>query len=148
VLKVAGDVDFDGANGGRWSFGPDASLETLGSGGALQSFEVAGRNLGFVAAGFTNDNFYLPELVIGPDGRLVLRDQRDNGNQSAGVSEALYVDKLVFSDSLGLIYLNGVDLYYNQLVGSEAQIVPEPATLLYVALGLVALVYRARARAR
>jgi hypothetical protein len=57
VLKVAGNVDFDGPNSGRWNFGSAASLHTNGNGGASvgswdgwQSYEVNGRNLGLVAA--------------------------------------------------------------------------------------------------
>jgi len=94
-----------------------------------------------VAAGFTNGNFYLPELVIGPDGRLVLRDLRDNGNRAGGGHEALYVDKLVFSDSLGLLDLNGLDIFYNTLVGSADQIIdvaaPEPSVGALLAPGLL-----------
>ena len=156
ILRIARNVDFDGPNAGRWFFGPSASLETNGAGGAAlgdwsdwQSFEAAGLDLGFVGAGFTNGNFYLPELVIGSDGRLVLRDRRDNGNRAGGGREALYVDTLVFSDSLGLLDLNGIDLYYNHLVGSPDQIIdvaaPEPATAwLFGAAFAVALAARRR----
>jgi len=150
VLRVAQNVDFDGPNAGRWHFGSSASLQTNGPGGASvgawgawQSFEAAGRDLGLVAAGFANDNFYLPELVVGSDGRLVLRDRRDNGNRASGGHEAVYVDTLVFSDSLGLLDLNGIDLYYNHLVGSPDQIidvaVPEPSLAWLVACALVGL---------
>jgi hypothetical protein len=109
LLKVAGNLAFDGANGGRWQFGPSSSITlTRGTGAAIgdwsgwQRIEAAGLDLGLVAAGFTNGNFNLPELVIGPDGRLALRDQFDNGNRAPGTPEAVYVT-LVFSDALGLL---------------------------------------------
>jgi hypothetical protein len=150
ALHVAGSVDFDGPNAGRWLFAPDASLEAnrgggaaVGSWGGWQFFEASGRDLGLVAAGFTNDNFYLPELVISADGRFVLRDLRDNGNHSGDGHEAVYVDTLVFSDSLGLLNLNGIDLYYNHLVGSLDQIinvaVPEPSSVLLFGLATLGL---------
>jgi hypothetical protein len=150
ALHVAGSVDFDGANAGRWNFAPTASLEANRGGGAAvgqwggwQFFEASGRDLGLVAAGFTSDNFYLPELVVGAYGRLVLRDLRDNGNHSGDSHEAVYVDTLVFSDSLGLLNLNGIDLYYNHLVGSVDQIinvaVPEPSSPLLLGLAMLGL---------
>jgi hypothetical protein len=150
LLRVAGNLAFDGANGGRWSFGPSSVVAlTRGSGTAVgdwagwQRIEAAGRDLGPVAAGFTNDNFYLPDLVIGVDGRLALRDQFDNGNRSLGAPEAVYVNTLVFSDALGLLDLNGLHLYYNHLVGSAAQIidvaVPEPEQVSLVASMLLAI---------
>ena len=80
--------------------------------------------------------------MIGPDGRLVFQDHRDNGNRVGDGREAVYVDTLVFSDSLGLLDLNGIALYYNHLVGSVDQIVdvavPEPGMewLLGAALAL------------
>jgi hypothetical protein len=57
------------------------------------------------------------------------------------VHEALYVDKLVFSDSLGLLDLNGLDIFYNTLVGSPDQIIdvaaPEPDLVGLLASGLL-----------
>jgi hypothetical protein len=150
LLKVAGNLAFDGPNGGRWLFGPSSSVTlTRGTGAAIgdwsgwQRIEAAGRDLGDVAAGFTNSNSFFPELVIGPDGRLALRDQFDNGNRTPGTPEAVYVDTLVFSDALGLVDLNGLHLYYNHLVGSAAQIidvaVPEPQQISLVGAMLLAL---------
>jgi hypothetical protein len=158
LLKVAGNLAFDGANGGRWLFGSGSSVTFTRSTGApvgdwsgWQRIEAAGLDLGAVAAGFTNGNFYLPELVIGPDGRLALRDQFDNGNRTPGGPEAVYVDTLVFSDALGLLDLNGLHLYYNHLVGSAAQIidvaVPEPAeisSLNALALAVLACIRKPR----
>lgn len=149
ALRVAGNVDFDGPNAGRWSFATGALLEARGGAGAAvgawsdwQSLEAAGRDLGLLAAGFSSGNFYLPQLVIGPDGHLLLRDGRDNGNRD-GAPESLYVDTLVFSDSLGLLDLNGIRLYYNHLVGSPDQIIdvlaPEPAAAWLLGVTLAAL---------
>ena len=116
---------------------------------ARNSLGRRGQILGAVAAAFTNSNFYFPELVIGADGRLALRDQFDNGNRSAG-PEAVYVDTLVFSDALGLLDLNGLHLYYNHLVGSAAQIidvaVPEPGEVSLLAAMLLVLAIGAPAR--
>ena len=155
LLKVAGSVDFDGPNGGRWTFGPSASLEALGGSGAAvgdwaqwKSLEAAGRDMGLVAAGFASSNFYLADLVIGPGGRIYLRDERENGNHVGPGHEVVYVDTLVFSDALGLIDLNGITLYYNHLVGSPSQIidqpVPEPAMAWLCGLGLALLGRRGR----
>ncbi len=139
ILRLAGDIDLDGANNGRWHFGPSASLEINGARGAAigdwgdwQFLEATGINLFLqpVDGGIMSTGLYLPEIVIGPDGRLVLRDRRDNGNRPFNLPEVVYVDTLVFSDSLGLLNLNGIALYYNHLVGSAEQIinvaVPEP----------------------
>src|SRR5258706_9695495 len=63
ALRIAGNVDFDGSNGGRWRFAPGASLEASRGGGAAvgdwgewQFVEGSGRDLGLVAAGFPSDN--------------------------------------------------------------------------------------------
>jgi hypothetical protein len=155
ALRIAGNVDFDGVNAARWSFAPGASLHAARGGGAAvgdwagwQRLEVAGRDLGADPSGFTADNFYLPELVVDADGRLALRDRFDNGNRSGDAHEALYVDTLVFSDSLGLLDVNGINLYFNHLVGSLDQIidvaVPEPGLEWLVACALVGLVVSRR----
>ena len=153
MLKVAGNLAFDGENGGRWLLGPSSVVALTRGGGApigdwsgWQSVEAAGRDLGSVAGGFSNDNFYFPEVVVGADGRVLLRDRLDNGNRAPGGPEAVYVDTLVFSDALGLLDVNGIHLYYNHLVGSAARIfdiaVPEPGELWLVAVGGVILVLR------
>lgn len=159
ILRVAGDVDLDGANGGRWRFGPSASLEINGSRGAAvgdwgdwQFLEATGINLFLQPVGIDRTGLYLPEIVIGSDGRLVLRDRRDNGNRPFDFPEVVYVDTLIFSDSLGLLNVNGIHLYYNHLVGSVDQIidvaVPEPYTvwLLGAALAVAAAARELRSR--
>jgi hypothetical protein len=81
--------------------------------------------------------------VIGPDGRLVFLDVRDNGNKPfvGGPGEQVYVGTLEFADSLGLVNLNGIHISYQNLIGSPDQIidvpVPEPelAWLVAAALG-------------
>jgi hypothetical protein len=148
ILRVAGNVDLDGANGGRWNFATGSSFETNGPGGAAigdwshwQSLEATGPKLFIQPIG--DSGMYLPELVIGPDGRLVLRDLRDNGHHIGDLGEAVYVGTLVFSDSLGLLNLNGISLYYNTLVGSIEQIidiaVPEPGVAWLMTPALAAI---------
>jgi hypothetical protein len=61
------------------------------------------------ADGFTL-NFDLTELIIGSGAKLHLADFFDNGNRidiGYGAAEALYVDTLRFSDTSGLLNLNG-----------------------------------------
>lgn len=142
LLEVAGSVAFDGANGGRWLFEPGSILKLTGT-APWQFLEAAGLDEGQVPAGFTSANFALPELEIGADGHLALRDLFDNGNRTNG-AEAVYVDKLVFDDGAGQLDLNGLHLYYNTLVGSPGQIInvlaaPEPGADVLVAAGLVGL---------
>ena len=93
--------------------------------------EVAGQDLGIDPeshagdpAGFV-DNFELPNLLIGPAAHVSLVDNMDNGNRDGpfGVSEALYVDTLTFTDVEGRLNLNQLHLYYNNLNGSEGQII-------------------------
>ena len=160
VLRIAGNLDFDGPQLGRWSFATGAFFETSGGAGAAvgdwddwQSLEAAGRDLGLIAAGFSSANFYLPRLIIGPDGHLFLKDGRDNGNRALDESEAVYVDTLVFSDSLAQLNLNGIRLYYNHLVGTTSQIidvpVPEPAaSALVSAIALLAAARSLRRKER
>ena len=155
ALRLAGNVDLDGSAGGRFVFGPGASFEAAHGGGAAvgdwanwQFVEVAGRDLGDDPTAFRTTNAYLPELVIGPDGRLFFEDHADNGNRQPGVAEAIYVDTLVFDDAQGLLDLNGIRLFYNHLVGSASQIidvaVPEPSALVLATLALTSLGVRRR----
>ena len=77
-------------------------------------------------------SFSIPVLKIGPDSHVLLTDLLDNGNRggSAGAPEALYVDQLVFSDPSGQIDLNGLHLYYQQLLGGSAsQIIDVPVNV-------------------
>jgi len=154
IVRMAGDFRIYGSTQGRWTFAPTSSLDLSNAGEhggvffALR-YEVAGADLGQVAAGFSNDNYYLPNLVIEPDGRVDLFDVFDNGNRIGGKREALYVDTLTFADATGLIGLNGIDLYYNHLIGSPDQIlpgklVPEPAIGALLGAGLLALLASAR----
>ncbi len=150
ILRVAGDVDIAGANETRFAFGPGSSLEIVGPGGAAlgdwaswQFMEATGIDLFLQPLNGGGMGLYLPKLVIGPDGRLVFRDLRDNGNKPFPEfsGEEVWVGTLEFADSLGLVNKNGITLHYSQLVGSPDQIidvpVPEPelAWLVAAALG-------------
>jgi hypothetical protein len=132
VLKMTGGVGAGIGNWGNWGF-----------------LEVGGRDLGTdpanhvgAAGGFSN-NFDLTELTIGAGASVFLQDLFDNGNRSS--AEALYVSTLRFSDSLGLLNLNGLHLYYSTFIGNPNQIidmpvsfapVPEPCTMALLSMGL------------
>ncbi len=90
----------------------------------FSSFEVAGRDVGDIASGYTS-NFNVPHLVIGPGAKVNLFDAVNNGNRggSGGNAEALYVGTVEFLDGAGRINLNGHHLYYSNLIGSAGQIV-------------------------
>jgi hypothetical protein len=111
--------------------------------GLWPSLEVGGLDFGADPAGFSN-NFEHTKLIIGSDAHVFLQDLFDNGNRSAGNDEALYVDTLIFSDSLGQLNLNGLNIYYNNLVGNTSQIinqvVPIPAAAWLFGSGLLGLV--------
>ena len=82
-------------------------------------------------AGFIN-NFEFWQLVINSGAHISLVDVIDNGNRNGpnGVAEALYVNRLVFEDTTGRLNLNGLHLYYNELVdGDISQIIDLPQLL-------------------
>jgi len=104
------------------------------------SVEVAGKDLGPVAAGFVG-NFVLGSLVIGGDAprSIWLEDIIDNGNRSS--AEALYVHNLTVGPGSKLD-LAGLHLYYDgtlvnngTIIGGTPLFVPEPATLGILLLG-------------
>ena len=109
-----------------WDWNPQAELRLVGGTQPERwaRLEIAGTDLGMVSNGFS-DNFELPKLVVGDGAEVLLLDILNNGNRGVS-SEALYVDVLEFSDPSGLINLNGLNLYYNTLVGDPAQIVDQP----------------------
>ncbi len=88
-------------------------LEMTFQGGlmVLDSFEVAGKDLGATMDGCT-DNFALGGLLLGdyPEGRVRLDDAFDNQPGWAG-TEALYVHRLTVMGGSEL-NLNGLNLYY------------------------------------
>lgn len=163
TLKVDGDFSIMLTNENNFNIGAGAVLEMaagigVGAGDwdAWGVLEVGGTDSGNDpithagnGAGFSN-NFDLTTLEIAAGASILLADLFDNGNRggSYAFDEALYVDTLVFADGTGTLNLNGLNLYYNTLVGSEGQIinqvVPEPSTALLLAMGLVGLAARRR----
>ena len=97
----------------------------------ITHIEVAGSDMGTDPATFTGDpagfinNFHLPRLIVGAGARAMLVDDVNNGNRNGafGADEALYVDTLEFEDAAGGLYLNGLHLYYNTLIGDASQVV-------------------------
>jgi T5SS/PEP-CTERM-associated repeat protein len=153
TLQLAGDFRHDMAEESQWSWGEDGVLAMTGGVGADTNslagwarLEAAGTDLGDVPAGYTN-NFQVAKLVIGAGARVVVGDELDSGNRNGpgGAAEALYVDTLEFADATGLLGLNGVTIYYNQLIGDPSQLtaIPEPGSGCLVLVGLLLLAKRA-----
>jgi|GEM_PF-4907036 len=137
AISLTGSLTFANVIEGEWFWSSSAVLEMYGGVGAADydpndyvQLEIGGRDLGDDPNNHTGDpngfadNFDLPELVIGPDAHVNLADAVDNGNRngSGGPAEALYVDRLRFTDTDGRLVLNGFHLYYNTLNGDQSQI--------------------------
>ena len=131
-----------------------ANLSLVFEGGDDQwaTLEVAGEDMGFSTAGFT-DNFALDTLQIGSESdvaRVQLVDLFDNQPAWDG-SEAFYVKTLIVGTN-SLLDLNGLHIYYQQgifgddalLTGGEvtALAIPEPATLGLLLMGGLVLLRR------
>ena len=121
----------------------------------MDTFEVAGGDLGAVPGGFDN-NFALYALTLGGVGvgEVQLVDWEDNGNRGefGDQPEALYVKHLVLGAG-STLDLNGYHLYYqtldNQggtfLNGTPIQAIPEPGTLALIVpalLGFAGIAFR------
>lgn len=89
-----------------------------GGGATSNKLEVAGRDIGALRTGLT-DNFALKTLTVGGDttGNVLLADLFDNGNRvgPVGDAEALYVDSLIVTSGSKLD-LASLHLYYGTLV--------------------------------
>ncbi len=122
----------------------------------LDSMEVAGREVGPAIEGL-EDNFAIGTLKVGSDtrvGRLTLRDSIRNW---PGVFDrnALYVENLVIGAGSSLD-LSGLNVYYLNgeidpdatviLNGGEMTRIPEPTSLAFLTLGVLALARRTRRR--
>ncbi len=155
-LSLSGSLVFDSQNEGTWNWNVGSTLEFTGGVDAVigdwenwSSLEIGGFDFGDQEIGYANGNFYLPTLMIGSRSHLYLENLLDNGNLagSGGYFEALYVDNLIFSDALGLLNLNNLNLYYHNLTGNAGQIInvfvnqaiPEPSTYVLFALVLFAI---------
>ncbi len=127
-----------------------------GGSSVVDPFEVAGEDMGAVFAGLES-NFALGTLQLGGDdiGQLKLVNLFDNQPGWEG-SEALYVEKLILGAG-SMLDLNGFNLYYFSLGGTgsipdnidtshggSVQQIPEPATMLLLALGGLAMIKRRR----
>ena len=129
-----------------------------GGSSAVDTFEVAGVDLGAVAEGFV-ENFTLDALILGGSdiGQIQLVDNIDN-QLASNQNEALYVKNLVLNFG-SLLDLNGLNLYYETLIDDGGTIilnggglfqvntyaaVPEPASLVLVGVGVVTLLRRKR----
>jgi hypothetical protein len=102
--------------------GHDATFEDRTTWARL---EVGGADLGNNPSGFSN-NFEIPNLVLQDGTQLLLTDYFDNGNRGTSGREVLYVDELRFLGDNATLNLNGIDIFYNTLIGNPDQIVNIP----------------------
>jgi hypothetical protein len=129
TIALSGDFIF-GSHKDGWGWQETSTLAMVGGVGAHTSdfaewgaLEIGGTDVGSDGDNaFALANFFLPQLVIGPGAHTYLVDTIDNSGDGLRTSDALYVDKLVFSDDKSVLNLNGLKLYYRTLEGHVQQI--------------------------
>jgi len=139
VVSINKTLSFEMTDEANWFWGPDSVLALTGGVGSpigdwenWTRLEVGGTDLGDTTEGF-NHNFDLSILRIGEGAHAFLEDVIDNGNRGGGggaatgvAPEALYVDVLEFADADGLLNVNGLNIYFGELIGDPSQIIDEP----------------------
>ncbi|MCK4340657.1 MAG: hypothetical protein KAY37_02895 [Phycisphaerae bacterium] len=117
TVTLAGDFDNQSNNAAVFDWSGGLMLD----GTAVQTFEVAGTDLGAVPAGLA-DNFALGELELASGADVQFVDTFDNDLiPQSPCGEALYVDTLVLRNGSS-ITLNDCNIYYIQLSDEGASI--------------------------
>lgn len=145
VLTVERSLVFLNVDETEWTWDASSSLQVSGGTGlpsddptGYARLEVAGTDRGHDPEGHVGNpkgfvwNFAHPELIIGPGAHVSLVDREDNGNRidhGFGRDEALFVNRLTFSDGAGRLNVNGLHLYYEKLAGAPDQVIDLPAPL-------------------
>jgi len=91
------------------------------------TFEVAGRDLGAVEAGFGNaldSNFALGRLEVISGARVTFTNAVANLNAAGPCQEALYVKNLILRSG-AVVTLNNCKVYYDSLVNEGASLTPQ-----------------------
>ena len=139
-MRVRGSMRYAMTNPATFTWiGDAANRSTLamvgGTPGAYATLEVAGEDMGDVAAGWTA-NFQLDRLLIGPGAQVLLADALDNGNRggTAGSAEALYVSTLELAAGARLD-LNCLHDYYDTLIQDPTAQILEGAGCAEVCIG-------------
>ena len=103
-----------------------ATMVFVGGPLVTDSYEVAGRDLGYTSDGFGSDNFAMRDLRVGDhdtEGHLRLADLFDNSLQDAEPEpEALYVEQLSVSRG-STLDLNGLNLYVRNIPQIDGEII-------------------------
>jgi hypothetical protein len=117
----------------------------------LDTFEIAGRDMGPVLAGF-DGNFTVGKIVLGDD-ELIAHVQLVNEQRNLAEHEALYVRELLVAEG-SVLDLNGSSLYAlefqsaGSVVNGAVTVVPEPMALGALIIGGMTLLGRCRSRRR
>jgi len=110
----------------NWVVDPSVTFTFVGGTGRAHEnsigyaqLEVGDRN------SVSSATFEFPEIVVGSGAHLSLFDRFDNGNRGAG-DEALHVGVLRFANTEARLNRNGLQVYYETLIGSAEQIINLP----------------------